>query len=253
MVYVQTDLLESLLNLYWKKDEIIALGITGRAGAGKTIFSKILQQYFTNAGIEAIAYNGDWDFRLSSAERKKWIGEPRKKGDLAEYARRANQESWWDFDQMAYNFRQLSNGNPVHIVNGYDQKTGDKIVDKVIEPPKKEGIVVIEQPFIGYVLPELKGLVYLYIEPGEGFLRLFARDREKRGIYDSIQRFAETTSSEDLHLAKHYSSMTALGDKFVAIDNTDFKNPKPIADYGTIEITAKAPFAALLVPVQYLR
>lgn len=247
----RNDLFSKILELYYHPHQSSVLGITGRAGAGKTTFTTGFVEFCIKNGVNVVAYNGDWDFILSSKERKEWIEAPRMAGDLTEYARRANQENWWDFEAMSRNIGLLRSGSAIHLTNAYDQRTGEKNLSVPLEPPK-DGLIIIEQPFIGFVIQQLDGIVYLHIKPDVGFMRLFQRDVQKRGIYASVQRFAETTMSEDLHLSKYLQQMQAFGQKFVFVDNTEFNAPNFMPDSSLLEEIVKQPFTSLLVPMQYL-
>lgn len=249
-----TELFNQFVKLYYVPGNIVLVGITGRAGAGKTTFAENFKRHCDDSDVDAVLYQGDWDFKLSSKERKVWLEEPRQNGHLEEYAERANQETWWDFRQMAKNLKELKRGNPVELNSVYDRRTGEKNLTAVVYPPDKEGIILLENAFIGDVVPMMEGVIFLHADPKIAFDRIVQKDGHRKSFYDLLQRTAETTWSEDMHWKKYMSPMLAFGDRFIAIDNNDYSRPKIMnrSEYSAFTQVLQTPFDGLLVPSRYL-
>ena len=71
------------------------VGVCGRAGSGKTTISNKIADELREAGINSIAYSGDWRFKLDSAGRKIHFQKKWAEG-LEPYLLAINQFNWWD-------------------------------------------------------------------------------------------------------------------------------------------------------------
>lgn len=198
--------IQALVNKLFVPGKNRVVGIVGRAGAGKSTVTKLLVEEMNRlSALNCRKFNGhaiglDAFFRLSSADRAKWLDELGIDPD--ERARREDQALWWDFDQADQVLRALSAGRPVHIEGVYTQQDRDKksgVLDVQPAPSEEGNIFFIE----GVGVPELakRGivdeLVYVNAHESVRHMRVYERDKRKRGEREARRRWGMTQGYED--------------------------------------------------------
>ncbi|MEK9135217.1 MAG: HAD hydrolase family protein [Patescibacteria group bacterium] len=191
---------ESIINrINQLKEQPILVGISGRAGSGKSTIAQKIKEELSNRGINSIFYSGDWRFRLDSQTRKKFIEEKWLTG-LDEYLRAINQFNWWDFEKIREDLTAFKKRESILIKNGYDRETGKK--DNIIELAslKEGGVIFYENCILGgsEVLSNLDIIILLNTPDNVCFQRLVEKDSKRRTFPEILARELMTFYSENI-------------------------------------------------------
>ncbi len=233
----------------------VGLGLTGRAGAGKTTFLGEISREAETRGLHVSPYEVDWNFKLSSSERAAWITEGIQVG-RAEYAKRANQLTWWDFAKVAENVALLKKGGVMEMSDAYNKKSGAK--DKYVKlgPVPEDGLLIVENCFVAdpAISDNLDVVAYVFVRPDKGFLNTWARDGHRKPWFPYVQRYMETTWSEDAYMGEH---MGAIEEKMLVIDNTNPHERQVLHEPGSklsdeLREQIVPGFAQLAIPLEHI-
>jgi uridine kinase len=192
---------EYILNCFRKsKSQRLVIGITGRAGAGKTTLAQKISQELTLAQIDNVAYSGDWHFILDSKGRKEWLSEKWRAG-MDAYLNAMNQFSWWDFKSIFKDITALKNGQGVVIEDAYDRVTGTKTAKIEIDPMER-GVIIYENCILGTpeALSSLDMVVLVNTPEHVCLERVLRKDSLRRSVADVATRYLMTTYSENIFL-----------------------------------------------------
>lgn len=196
---------------------VATIGITGRAGAGKTneVAPKIAA-VAAEVGLWSATLPLDAFFILSSEERANWLAQGVRIG-LEEAARRRDQMAWWNFERLEETLQRLKRGQCVHLQNVYNREDRGRLTGEIrLEPPKgRPTIVTLEGVAIAH-LEGLDKLFYVHAPVDVRFARLCARDTY-RTPEEMRARFELTEDFENKYFSQHKSRIQYW------IDNT-FQN-----------------------------
>ncbi|OHA02339.1 MAG: hypothetical protein A3J58_01860 [Candidatus Sungbacteria bacterium RIFCSPHIGHO2_02_FULL_52_23] len=185
------------------KNGIAVIGITGRAGAGKT--SKVAPGIATIAnemGLWSATLSLDAFFILSSEERAEWLAEGIRLGP-EEAARRRDQMTWWNFERLEEVLQTLKCGHPVHLRNVYNRADRGRLTGEInLIPPKgKPGVLSLEGVAIVH-LKSMDRLFYVHAPSDVRFARLCKRDIY-RAPEEMRTRFQLTEEFESKYFSQH--------------------------------------------------
>jgi FMN phosphatase YigB (HAD superfamily)/uridine kinase len=193
--------ISKLLGLY-RSGEVVSAGFTGQAGAGKTTNAELAHRVAFQKDIPTAHLPLDAFFRKSSKGRKAWLEEGKKLGEQ-EFARRADQMTWWDFDRFQESLAQLSKGRDLHLDGVYNRADGGELTGTIsIKVPRKGLMVVCEGVAIGHLSKSFHQLVYLHARPEVRTIRLGARDAHRKGP-EAEERFRITQEFERRYFSQH--------------------------------------------------
>ena len=159
------------------------IGVTGYAGAGKTYTVEQALAACRAAGIEMHVLGLDAFFILSRADRKQWLAEVAGR-DETEYARRANQMSWWNFDLAIESLGRLRAGQGLHLEGVYD-RTNDGELTGTIDIPTSCDAVFVEGVAIAHLHAHLHALWMLHSEDAIRRGRIATRDQKPTAEADA--------------------------------------------------------------------
>lgn len=199
--FEQFDLANHLAS-YYVPGRVSVVGLTGRAGAGKTTNADRVVDHYRGNGVPVEKIGLDAFFKQSSRDRKAWLEEGKQIGN-EEYWRRANQWEWWDFDKAAETIRTLKNGETVHLRGIYNRADkGELTGEQKIEPSERGLVVVFEGVATAHMRDLLDGLVYVNAHPKTRQERLLGRDMHRAGSA-ALERFEVTQRFESKYFAQH--------------------------------------------------
>ena len=206
------------------KDQRLLVGVSGRAGAGKTTLVQKLSEQLTASHIDNIAYSGDWRFILDSNRRKEWLRETWRVG-MDAYVNAINQISWWDFDAIARDLAALQAEKPIKIVDAYDRLTGTKTAEVNLGPIKR-GVILYENCILGKLETMSSfDIIVLVNTPDQICLeRMLKKDGKRRSVPDIATRYLMTTYSENAFLRL---LRERYADRLVACDSDGMFGPFP--------------------------
>jgi uridine kinase len=175
------------------------VGLTGRAGTGKSTVAKRLAQKLWDLGHRSDILQLDSFFIMSRRERKCWLQEQGLSSEEQDH--RENQLNWWAFDRAAQALQQLKAGQRVYIPDAYDMgRGGEKIGVVDINPDPLghtilfEGVALLHPSFHGLI----DDLIYIHTQPATRTEALWGRNSRNGYSQDEhVARKAITDHSED--------------------------------------------------------
>jgi uridine kinase len=176
----------------------VAVGVCGRAGAGKTTFAGNLADELRSVGVPCAVYSGDWRFSLNSSRRRSWLRESWKEG-LNSYLRAIHQYNWWEFKRIYDDVHDLLGGRAVELRAAYNRLSGHHDL-RIRIPALSRGIVLLENAILGGAdcLGSLETIVLLQTPDRICFDRTLQKDMERRTLPEIASRFLVTTQSENV-------------------------------------------------------
>lgn len=125
------------------RGEINVVGFVGRTGVGKSTTMQRLMDTVEARGGRGSLFQLDGFFKLSRAERKRWLTEPCISDD--ERAERENVTNWWDFDRALEALDRIRAGEHVEMDGLYDmERDGEKVGTLDIDPGEGGFSVFVE-------------------------------------------------------------------------------------------------------------
>lgn len=178
-------------------EQTIMVGITGRAGAGKTTLASRLVQESNSLGFSAHELSLDWFFKLSSSERKAWLIEGKTIGER-EYENRTDQLSWWDYEKLLGAVSCLLSDKPLELKGVYNRQDKGELTRDVFIPQNSSGrIIVLEGVGIAHLDRVFNGdLIYVHADSSVRMTRLLQRDADRRKGLEAAERFRLTEAFE---------------------------------------------------------
>lgn len=163
-----------------RKGSIGVLGLTGKAGAGKTSLARELVELARSLNIPCAHLPLDYFYRMSSDKRRWWLEEGERLGP-AEFDRRANQLEWWDFDRLGTVLQSLRRGEQVTLANVYHREQGGELTLTITVDPVE--LLIVDGVAICHDVlePFLDQLIYLHASAEVRFARLLRRDLHRAG------------------------------------------------------------------------
>ncbi|MDP2947198.1 MAG: hypothetical protein Q8N88_03715 [Nanoarchaeota archaeon] len=232
---------ESIINrINQFKEQMILVGISGRAGSGKSSIAQKIKEELEDRGIKSIFYSGDWRFRLDSQSRKRFIEEKWLLG-LDEYLRAINQFNWWDFEKINEDLTALKKGENVLIKNAYNRETGKKDNDIELLSLKEERVAFYENCILGgsEVLNNLDIIILLNTPDNICLQRLIEKDSKRRTFPEILARELMTLYSENLFLK---FLLGKFSQKLLVCDSNGIIGEFPqIAEVSQIPVPASFP------------
>lgn len=206
--------LSTLAKSLYEPGNVKIVGLTGRAGAGKTTTAGKLVETCNQLGIPANILSLDAFFILSSKDRRAWLEEGKQLGE-DEYAERADQASWWDFDKMRQALQQLQEGQSLHMTGVYNRADKGELTGEITIEPNPQGcVIVVEGVAIAHMRDFMDRLIYVNTHPLVRRQRLLGRDQH-RAADAAIERFLLTQGFENYYFEKYGGQIDAV------VDNTD--------------------------------
>lgn len=186
----------------FRSGEVVTVGFTGQAGAGKTTNAELAHRVAFQKGIRTAHLPLDAFFRKSSKARKAWLEEGKKLGE-DEFAKRADQMNWWDFGRFQESLAHLSKGRDLHLEGVYNRADGGELTGSIHIPVPREGIgVVCDGVAIAHLSDYFHHLVYFHARPEVRTIRLGARDSHRKGP-EAEERFRITQEFERRYFSQH--------------------------------------------------
>ena len=182
---------------------VSVLGVTGQAGAGKTNYlTPLVLQIAQDAGFAVADLPLDAFFKLSSAQRKRWLQEGERISS-AEGAQRRNQLLWWDFVQAQGAVATLKRGDQIHLTHVYNRRNRGELTGEIlIEPPAAGMLVALDGVAICH-LEGLDALMYVHAAAEVRFGHLVKRDLHRNGE-EARQRFELTEAFERDYFPRYW-------------------------------------------------
>lgn len=164
-------------------------GITGSAGAGKTVAAMHLQG--------CTAYSTDYRFIGSSLERKVLLHNKQMRS-VADYRDSINQFNWWDWGAILSDVEDLLAGKSIQVSAAYSRVTGT--VGEEINLRATDRII-LEGAILGppFIVNKCKKIFFLWVDPAVRFQRLLEKDSGRRSFNEICARFLITEYSETLY------------------------------------------------------
>jgi len=203
------DLSDYLRQVY-EPGKVKVIGLTGRAGAGKTTRAKEMAIISEEMGIPVVRLGLDTFFKTSSRARKAWLEEEGIPDE--ERARREDQDNWWDFERAKQALGVLKSRRRL-VMNGvYNRNDRGELTATVdIDPdPEKGLIVVFEGVGISHLSDMLDDVLFIAAHPNERRDRLLGRDADKRVGDAAKKRFRITQTYEAKHFAANGGRVTRV-------------------------------------------
>lgn len=175
----------------------LLIGISGRAGAGKTTLAGKLGAALEADGVPTVCYSTDYRFRRDSQQRKARLAAKWRLG-LEAYLQAINQFSWWDFDAIGRDLDRLLAGAALRLEDAYDQARGTK--DLTLElPAMARGVVIVEGCILGGVslLERFDRVLLLNTPEAICAKRVLDRDASRRSTSEIAARLLVTSYSEN--------------------------------------------------------
>lgn len=132
---------EDIAKEIYTPGQIRIIGITGRAGTGKTTLTTRLANSIYQIGGKAVGLDLDAFFYLSSAERRAWVNEENLSPN--ERAYRRNMTNWINHALVNQTFHSIRNGEPVALRDMYSMEKGGEKVEHIDIHPDAEGFTAI--------------------------------------------------------------------------------------------------------------
>ncbi len=197
----------------------LLIGITGRAGSGKTTLTNKISDRVKEMGIDCVAYSGDWRFHWDSKERKRWLEEKWQTG-INEYLYAINQYQWWDFDGIFNDLSVLARGETITIPQAYNRLTGKKDATVEIRGTEK-GVVCYENCVLGGIehLAAIDIIILLNTPDPVCLQRIIKKDTGRRSLSEILSRYLITTYSENIFLKEIFENYP---DKIACCDSDGF-------------------------------
>lgn len=187
----------------FRAGEIKVLALTGQAGAGKTTISQQWLELGKSLDIPMAILSLDAFFRLSRRGRAAWLEEGRQLGS-EEYARRADQQAWWDFDRLKRVLAEFRRGQPINLRGVYNREDNGELTGQVHLDPVKNGLILIlEGVAVAHVGADL--VLYLHASADTRFARMLKRDT--RNVPQARERFRLTQEFEQRYFNFAWSSI----------------------------------------------
>lgn len=186
-------LIQRMIQQFHKKaGDVVILGVTGQAGAGKTTMARLVERAAIPLGLACHTLPLDAFFKLSRRGRKAWLEDPTI--DAQERARREDQMTWWDFELLATALDTLKAGRELRLRNVYDRTREGELVGKITINPDHAGSVVLVDGVAILDAPAVDAFLYFQAPPEVRLQRLLARDgcrtgEEARRRWGLTQRF----------------------------------------------------------------
>lgn len=212
----------------------ILVGITGRAGSGKTTLTRRISKELKEKGIESVVYSGDWRFYLDSESRKRWLMERWKSGIL-QYIYAINQYQWWDFDSIFEELDSMLQGKTTRIHNAYNRKNGVKELNFDIHGIE-EGVVIYENSILGGEehFGKIDAILVVNTPDIVCLERILKKDAGRRSLCEILSRYLITTYSENIFLKELFQKCP---DKIVSCDSDgEMGGYPPIQEVNTIPV-----------------
>lgn len=202
---------EEFMHSQFKPGEISIVRLTGRAGAGKTTIARKLAEAGISLGIPSAVLGMDAFFKLSSAQRKAWLEEG-KSISPEEYAKRANQALWWDFEKASNALDSLRNGHPIHLEGIYNRTDKGELTGELKITPDPRGMVIVFEG-VAVAHPPKNGdyIVYVNAHPVKRKERLLGRDQHRAGNA-AMERFRLTQSFENGYFLRYKENVDLVID-----------------------------------------
>lgn len=193
--------LGNYLQEMYEPGKVKVIGLTGRAGAGKTTRVKEMVIIGKEQGIPIVRLGLDAFFRMSSKDRKAWLEEEGIADE--ERARREDQDNWWDFERAEWALKTLKSGERLIMNNVYNRDDRGELTATVdIDPDPDRGLIVIfEGVGISHSKEMLDDVIFIAAHPNERRDRLLGRDADKRVGDAAKNRFRITQRYEAGHFA----------------------------------------------------
>lgn len=149
--------------------------IDGYYGAGKTSFSRMLQSFLAQKGVQGFIIPTDYFMRYSRIER------------MSNMERYLDHPNWYDIIKLSRSVSILLERQPLHLINLYDHKTGELAIDFEIDARNIDCLIVEGMYACN---PELMNLCNLsiFLESSHEVLmsRVIVRDMIERSISKEI-------------------------------------------------------------------
>lgn len=198
----------------FKPGDISIVRLTGRAGAGKTTTGEKLVEMYKQMEISAKVLGLDAFFKLSSAGRKTWLEEGKRLGP-EEYAYRADQTQWWDFDRAAETLDTLRAGKPVRLQGIYNRADKGELTGELkINPDPKGTVIIFEGVAVAHLPKKRDHIMYVNAHPKIRRERLLGRDQH-RAADAALERFQLTQAFENNYFPQY------MQDVDTAVDNSN--------------------------------
>jgi uridine kinase len=167
------------------------VGVTGNAGAGKTSFTKSLDEN------NFIKYSIDWRFIGDSQYRKNLL-DSKAKNSIFSYIDACNQFNWWDWDLILKDIFDIKNDGKF-IIDAYNRDSGKYDQTEIINCLNKT--IVVEGALLGpeAFVKQLDAIVFVYTPPKQRLNRLLAKDSDRRCVNEILARFLITEYSENIY------------------------------------------------------
>lgn len=185
------------------QDSVSIIGVTGRAGAGKTNYiGPQISHIAENNGFWTATLPLDAFFIFSSEDRAKWLLQGEQMGS-EEAAKRRNQMQWWNFPLLEETFRKLKQNKRIVLHNVYNRADRGRLTGQIniTSSAGKGGLIILEGVAIAH-LPEVDTLLFVHAPPDIRFSRLRERDRY-RSEEETRQRFALTEKFENDYFSQY--------------------------------------------------
>lgn len=214
-----TTLVREIIESHHRKTgDVIILGVTGQAGAGKTSMSRIVQRAAQQRGLPCHTLALDVFFKLSRRGRKLWLEEPDITAE--ERLRREDQISWWDFAWLDQSLATLKEGKILELRDVYSREHDGELAGKITIRPHESGAVVLLDGVAILDAQHVAAFLYLQVSPEIRWRRLLGRDGHRIG--DSAKkRWALTQRFERNYFPTRWEKIHYF------LDNSG-EDPKPL-------------------------
>ncbi len=156
----------------------VVVFIAGLPGSGKTTFARQLCEKFPE---QAVYVALDWFVYHSSPERKKRIYAAIASNQPETIEQEANPYNWYDFIAFFEALQRLKTNRQVQLQNMWNQQSGERDLDVVLQIPPEHGIIVCEGSYLmdEQTFPHCDILVFLDVTFDVTHQRLVERDRHR--------------------------------------------------------------------------
>ena len=192
---------EDVAHSLYTTGKIRVIGLTGRAGTGKSTIAQRLAKAVKNIGGKAEAIDLDSFFYMSSRERRAWVNESVISDE--ERRLRRNMTNWVNYTLVNETFARIHAGEHIHLEDMYSMALGGEKVGVLDFDPDPTGFTVIlggTALLDARLKSDLDTVVYINTHETVRRSAIWERDRLRgysREAYEERFKLTQQSETED--------------------------------------------------------
>lgn len=202
---------ESYLTDKYKPGRVTIVGIVGRNAVGKSERSAEMVRVGQGIGLPVALLPLEVFHIKGRKERKAWLAEVRNT-DPEEYARRCDEDTWFDWDVINRSLTMLKAGQSLRLENVYSMSLlGEKVGTWDIPiDPDRGAVVIFEGVAVDHLANFMDDVIFITTHPNNRLERLFTRDGDVRSMEELTDRLCFYTRWDLKHLLVQRDRVTKV-------------------------------------------